>query len=99
MVSFAAMCATIASTLLLVVAELGQRLGDRLVGDLEQTAADEALVLDQRDVGLDARGVAVHQERDGAGGREHRDLAVAEAVLLAGLDGLVPRGAGARIRS
>ena len=56
-----------------------------MVDDLEQAAADEALVLDDRDVGLDAGRVAVHEERDRAGRREHRGLAVAEAVLLAEL--------------
>ena len=44
-------------------------------------AAHQLLVLDERDVGLDAGGVAVHHEADGAGGRQHRDLAVAVAVL------------------
>ena len=53
-------------------------------------AADELLVLDERDVRLDAGGVAIHHEADGAGRREHGGLRVAVAVLLAELDALVP---------
>ena len=63
-----------------VVAELAQRRRDRLVDDLEVALADELLVLDERDVGLDAGGIAIHHERDRAGGREHGDLRVAVAV-------------------
>ena len=41
-------------------------------------------------IGLDAGGVAVHHEADGAGGSEDGDLRVAEAVLLALDEGGVP---------
>ena len=51
--------------LLLLVAQLAQRPRDRLVHDLHRTAADELLELDQREVRLDAGGVAVHHEADG----------------------------------
>ena len=54
-------------------------------------AAGELLELDQGEIGLDAGGVAVHHEADGAGGRDHRRLGVAVAVLLAELHGPVPR--------
>ena len=84
----------------LVVAELDERRRHGVVDDLDHAAADELLVLHQRQVRLDARGVAVHHEADGAGGGEHGDLRVAVAVLLpvgeravpcvaAGLDELV----------
>ena len=76
--------------LLRAVAELLQRHRHGLVDDLHQAAADQLLVLDQRDVRLDAGGVAVHHEADGAGRRQHGRLRVAEAVLLAHLDDLVP---------
>ena len=76
--------------LLLVVAELLERHRHGLVDDLHHAAADQLLVLDQRDVRLDAGGVAVHHEADRAGRREHRGLRVAEAVLLAELDHFVP---------
>ena len=54
------------------VAELAQRAGDALVDDLQVAAADEALVLDERDVRLNAGRVAVHHEGDGAGRRQDR---------------------------
>ena len=65
------------------VAEHAQRLRHRPVDDLEIAAAGELLELDQREVGLDAGGVAIHHQADGAGRRDHRDLGVAIAVLLA----------------
>ena len=74
------------------VAELEQRRGHGVVHDLDHAAADQLLVLHQREVGLDAGGVAVHHEADGAGGREHRDLRVAVAELLAVGEGFVPGG-------
>ena len=72
------------------VAQLLQRHRHGLVDDLHHPAADQLLVLHQRDVGLDAGRVAVHHEADGPGRRQHRRLRVAEAVLLAHLDDLVP---------
>ena len=72
------------------VAELAQGARDGLVDDLEVALADQLLVLDEGDVGLDAGGVAIHHERDRAGGREHADLCVAIAVLATELERLVP---------
>ena len=86
-----AMYSTIASIVSLGVADLPQRPRDRQVDDLHRAAADELLELDQREVGLDARRVAVHHEADGAGRGEHRRLGVAVAVLLPELDDVVPR--------
>ena len=77
--------------LLLGVAERLQRQRHGAVDDRHLPAADELLELDQREVRLDAGRVAVHQEGDRAGRREHRGLRVAVAVTLAELDGLVPR--------
>ena len=65
------------------VAERLQRERDGAVDDRHLTAADELLELDQREVGLDAGRVAVHQEGDRPGGREHRRLRVAVADALA----------------
>src|SRR3712207_7388502 len=45
----------------------------------------------EREVGLDAGGVAIHHQRDGAGRRDHSRLRVAEAVLRAKLQRPVPR--------
>ena len=75
-----------------LVAELEERAGDGVVDDLDHAAADELLVLDEREVGLDAGGVAVHHEADGAGGGEDGDLRVAVAELFAEDEGFVPGG-------
>ncbi len=80
--------------LALGIAERAQRLGHRAVDDLEVAAAGQLLELHQREVGLDAGGVAIHDQADRAGRRDHRRLRVAVAVLLAELDGAVPGGAG-----
>ena len=72
------------------VAQLDQRRGHRVVDDLDHAAADQLLVLDQRQVGLDAGGVAIHHEADGAGGRDHGDLRVAVAAAPARFVGIVP---------
>ena len=79
------------------VAELEERGGDGVVDDLDHAAADELLVLDEGEVGLDAGGVAVHHEADGAGGGEDGDLGVAVAVLFAVGEGAVP-GVARRLR-
>ena len=75
------------------VAERAQRFRHRAVDDLPVAAAGELLELHQREVGLDAGGVAVHHQADGAGGRDDGRLRVAEAVLLAERQRLVPGGA------
>jgi hypothetical protein len=76
------------------VAELAQRHRHGAVHDLEEAAADQLLVLDQCDVGLHARRIAVHHERDRAGRREHGDLRVLVAVQATRLERLAP----ARVR-
>ena len=55
---------------------------DGAIHDLQHAAAGEQFVFHQRDVGLDPGRVAIHQERDRAGRREHGDLRVAITVLL-----------------
>ena len=72
------------------VAELEQGDGHGVVDDFDHSPANQLLVLDQRQVGFDAGGIAVHHEADGAGGGKHSDLRVAVAVLLAMGQGLVP---------
>ena len=76
------------------VAEPGQRHRDELVDDLEVAAAGQLLELDEGEVGLDAGRLAVHDEADGAGWRDHRDLGVAEAVRLAQRQCVIPGGDG-----
>src|SRR5215472_4820382 len=66
-----------------VVAECGERLRHRMVDDLEIAAAGELFEFDQREIGLDAGGVAIHDQADRAGGRDDRRLGIAEAVLFA----------------
>ena len=78
--------------LLVGVAELEQRGRDGVVDDLDHAAADQLLVLDQREVGLDAGSVAIHHEADGAGGSENCDLRVAVAVFFAVGESFVPAG-------
>jgi hypothetical protein len=73
------------------VAERPQRHRHGAVDDRHRPAADELLVLDEREVGLDARRVAIHEEGDRAGGCGDAALCVAVAVDLAECDRLVPR--------
>ncbi len=80
--------------LLAVVAHFGEGRRDRLVDDLEVSAAGKLLELNEGEVWLDTGGVAVHDEPDGAGGRKNRHLGVAVAVLLAELEGSIPRLVG-----
>jgi hypothetical protein len=76
------------------IAEHAQRLRHRAVDDLEIAAAGELLELDQREVGLDPGGVAVHHQADRAGGRDDRDLGIAVAVLLAQCERAIPGALG-----
>jgi hypothetical protein len=80
----------------LAVAERPQRHGDGLVDDLPVAAAGELLEFHQREIRLDAGGVAIHHEADGAGRRHHRGLRVAVAVELAEFERLVPGRLGVR---
>ena len=73
-----------------VVAEPLESFGNGAVDDAEVAAAGQLLVLDDGEIGLDAGGVAVHDEADRAGRGDHRGLRVAVAVLLARAQGEVP---------
>src|SRR5262249_37351130 len=59
----------------------------------------QLLVLDERDVRLDAGGVAVHHEGDGAGRGDDRRLGVADAVLRPQLVRLLQHSRAALYRS
>ena len=73
------------------VTQAAQRPRHRLVDDLDHAAADELLVLHQRDVRLNARRVAVHHERDRPRWREHRGLCVAKTKCRTKLQCIIPR--------
>ena len=80
--------------LLLIVAEVLQGLGNALVDNFEVSSAAELLVLHQGKVGLDAGGIAIHQQSDGSCWRDYSSLCVAVAMAFAELQGFVPRIAG-----
>ncbi len=82
--------------LALAIAERAQGFRHGLVDDLEVAAAGQLLELHQREVGLDARRVAVHHKADGAGRRDDGRLRVAVAVRLTKFDGAVPGALGGR---
>jgi len=72
------------------VTQRAQSLQYGAVDDLEIAAAGEFFELHERKIGLDAGCIAVHNEPDGARGRDNGDLRVAEAMSLAERDYLVP---------
>ena len=80
--------------LALAIAERAQRFGHGAVDDLPVAAAGELLEFHQREIRLDAGGVAIHHQADGAGRRHHGGLRVAVAVDLAEFERLVPGGLG-----
>ncbi len=73
------------------VAQLHQRLRHGVVHDFDYAATDQLLVLYACQVRLDAGGVAIHHEADGAGGSQHGDLRILVAKLFAQGQRIVPR--------
>src|SRR5262249_31969461 len=61
-----------------------------LVDNLHHPAADQLLVFHERDVRLNASGIAVHHEADRTGRREHGRLRVAIAMLLTEFYRIIP---------
>ena len=82
--------------LTVVVAHAAQGTGHGLVDDRHRASADQLLRLAQPEVGLDAGGVAVHQETNGARRRQDRGLRVAHPCDIGQVDGFVPRLLGRR---
>src|SRR5262249_53310555 len=76
------------------VAQHPQRFWHGAIDNLEIAAAGELFELDQREIRLNAGGVAIHYEADGAGRRDHRDLRIAKAVLLAKRQRTIPGASG-----
>ena len=73
------------------VAEPHQRLRHGVVDDLDHAAAHQPLLLHEREVGLDAGGIAIHHEADRARGSEHGDLRILVAELFAQFERRIPR--------
>ncbi len=71
--------------LIVGVAQPVQRQRHGLIHDLEHALAiaREQLVLHECDVGLNAGGIAIHEEANGTGRCQHRSLRIAIAVALA----------------
>ena len=72
------------------VAQAHEGFGNGPVHQLEVAAPGQLLELHQGEVRLHARGVAVHEQADGAGGRQHGHLGIAVAVPFAQGQGPVP---------
>ena len=87
----------------LTIAKRFQRRRNRAVDDLEIAATRQFLELHQREVRLDSRRVAIHDQTDGAGRGHDGGLGVAVAVLFAqpqrGIPGLARQGDQARLRA
>ena len=66
-----------------LVSKPAQALRDRAIYDFQHATAGEQFVLHQGDVRFNARRIAIHQERNGAGRGQHGDLCVAVAMLAA----------------
>ena len=69
--------------LLVVVPQLEQSRRHSIVDDLNHPPADQLLVLDQREIRLDAGSVAIHHEAYSSCRGENRYLGVAVAVFFA----------------
>ena len=72
------------------IAEFDERGRNSVVDDLDDAAANQLLVFDESEIGLNAGGVAIHHEPDGAGGRDDGGLRVAITGALAEFVGVAP---------
>ena len=75
------------------IANLAKRHTDRLIGDLQKPSTDQLLVLDQRDVRLHPRRIAIHHEGDRSSGRKNGHLRVLVSVLPTFLECRIPNPA------
>ena len=76
--------------LLVGITKLEERFGNNVIDDLDEPAAHQLLVFHQSQIRLNARGIAIHHEADGAGRSKHGDLCVTEAMLHAAPERLLP---------
>src|SRR5579875_873820 len=72
------------------IAELDERLWNRVVDDLDDAAAYQFLVFHQREVRLHTCRVAIHHETDSACGGQHRGLSIAITGALPKLVRMTP---------
>ena len=72
------------------IAKLRQRQRHQPVDYLEVPAAGQGLEFHQGEIGFNPGGIAIHHQADGPGRRDHRDLRVAEAVLLTQRQRFIP---------
>ncbi len=72
------------------IAQCAQGQWHGAVDDLEIAATGQLLEFHQRKIRLDAGGVAIHHQADGAGGCDHTHLGISETVLLAQRQGAIP---------
>ena len=78
------------------ITEILERLRHDRVHHLDHAAAHQPFIAHERDLGLDAGRIAIHEERNGAGRRDHRDLRVLESMLPPRLKGFIPGNARLR---
>src|SRR6202012_5373185 len=76
--------------LLVGVTEVFQRGRHGLIDDLEIAAAGQFLELDEGKVGLNAGGIAIHDQADRTCRSDNGSLCIAVAVFLAQLYGFIP---------
>src|SRR5471030_1302933 len=72
------------------VAELPQRQRHGVVDNLDHASAHKLLVLDERQIRLNAGGVTIHHEADGSSRGKHGDLRVAIANFFAKGQSFIP---------
>ena len=77
-----------------VITKATQAFGHGAIDDLQHAAACEQFVFHERDVRFNTGGIAVHEERDRAGRREHGDLGITIADLFATSQSTIPTFAG-----
>ncbi len=78
----------------IVVPKVRKRPWDDVVDNLHVPAADELLILHQRNIRLDSGCVAVHDKRDRPGRGNDGYLGVAQSVPAPVLDNAIPHLAG-----
>ena len=76
--------------LAVIIAHRSQGLRHHPVDDLEIAAAGQFLEFHQGKIRLDARGIAIHDQANGAGGGDDRGLSIPITVLLAEVEGKIP---------